>query len=104
MARSFSDESGVASSRLIANKDSALVGDDGVWLAVLVEICDGWRGADAAFVVDEMGNKRCLIGSAFQFKPIDPGCGVGFCVAVGAVNPEAFASDDVLQPIAVDVR
>ena len=61
-------------------------------------------GADTGVVVDEVGDVfHAAGGGAGELEPVEDGGGARLGVGFGAVDPEAFAGDDVEKVVAIDV-
>ena len=92
--------------RLVHEDERAfLVADDEVGAAVTVHVGEADLAAHAGVVVNEPRHPvHGLVRVAHELEPVSHGGVVAAGVGAGAVRPEAFAGDEVLQPVAVQVH
>ena len=86
------------------NEGALLVADDHIGKRVAIHIARHDLRADAGVVVDEVRNEIHGLPLAHELKPVADRRRIRLRVAMIAMRPKAFADDDVLEPVAVDVR
>lgn len=85
------------------NMDALFVAADDVRQFVAVEVGDFELGAYAGVVVELVLDPSRFVSVLLEFEPAHDGGFAGAVVALGAVRPKAFASDEIEQAVAVDV-